>query len=46
MSIVIFKCREEVQADLERQTSSVYTPLDPEIKADVSERCLPFLGAA
>ena len=29
----------QVQADLERHPSSVHTPLDPEIKADVGAEC-------
>ena len=29
----------QVQAELERDPSSVYTPLDPEIKAEVGAQC-------
>ena len=29
----------QVQAELERHPSSVSTPLDPEIKADVGKQC-------
>ena len=39
-TIVIVRCRQEVQADLARHTSTVYTLLDPKIKADVGvQRC-------